>query len=179
MGQIAVAQPVSDHAVIPVAVTIQSVLRLNIRSGGTIEFVFNNVDAITNGIPNSPAYDTRFDIAATQNWDLFIGTEDAFLTSDEGVDIPVDHIALYVDGDILANRTSSTNYAAPDVLQLGPIALLELDAALGSSNVGIPSDNEFTIHWSCGDNATTGATAMTGTNPGRYTVNVYLSLQAH
>jgi hypothetical protein len=138
------------------------------------------VNAITNGIPNSPAYDTRFDIAATQNWDLFIGTEDAFLTSDEGVDIPVDHIALYVNGPgLVANRTTSTNYAAADVLQLGPIALLELDANIGSTNVGLPAQNDFTVHWSCGDNAITGATVMTGVNPGRYTVNVYLSLQAH
>src|SRR6056297_2087867 len=77
------AQGVSDKAVIPVAVTLNSILRLNIVSGGNIEFAFNNLLEYQNGIPNSDAYDTRFTVASSQDWnvemyvedDVFVGTD--------------------------------------------------------------------------------------------------------
>ncbi len=175
VGQIAMAQPVSDHAVIPMAITVQSVLRLNVKSGGNIEFVFSTINSITNGIANTAAYNTTFDVAATQNWDVFIGTDNANFVSDEGATLTIAHVSLFVDGVGINAARTSTPFGAAGVLVQGPTPLLEWVGGAPNTNVGNAVLNAFTIHWASG---VAPATTMVGTAPGRYAVNVYLSLVA-
>lgn len=173
-GQVAVAQPVSDNAVIPMAITVQSIMRLNIKSGGNIEFVFSKISDITAGIANAAVYDTYFDVAASQNWDMTIGTDDANFSSGTGT------VALNVVELQIADNGAATRLGAADVtsaysagyavLAQGPGDLLARAAA--GTNVGLPATNDFVIHWRCGVTNT-----VSGTDPGRYTVNVFLSLE--
>lgn len=174
IGQIAVAQPVSDHAVIPMAITVQSVLRLNVRSGGNIEFVFSNITTILSGIANTTAYNTTFDVASTLNWDVLMGTDAATLTSDEGAAIPLDHINFYMSGGGINVARTSTPFpvANPALLTNVTTPILEWVGGL-NTNVGNAAANTFIINWAAG---IAPSPAMTGTAPGRYTVNVYLSL---
>lgn len=99
----AVAQPVSDRAVIPLGVTLVQILRLHVINGGNIEFVFNDIGDFKGGIPPGPAhpvspglgnmgaalagtrgfsplrdfYATVVEIASSTSWDLTVGAEDA------------------------------------------------------------------------------------------------------
>jgi hypothetical protein len=178
MGTVAFAQPVSDNAVIPMAITVQSIMRLNIKSGGNIEFVFSKIADITNGIVNSPAYDTHFDVAASQDWDLEIGTDAATFTSDAGT-IALDLVELQIDDDVSTRLgdgdVTSTFSAAYAPLVNGPVDILTFDAGgANGTNVGAADTNGFVIHWQCGV-----ANPVVGTPAGRYTVNVYLSLVAN
>ena len=50
LSQVGFAQAVQDNAVIPVSVTINSILRLNVTSGGNIQFVFNTMAQYNAGI---------------------------------------------------------------------------------------------------------------------------------
>jgi hypothetical protein len=172
IGQIAVAQPVSDHAVIPVAITVQSVLRLNVRSGGNIEFVFTTINQITNGIPTGAAYTTVFDIASSINWDLDISTDAGTFINDNGVPLALTSVNLIVTGAGLGNNTTTAFVAATQL----PAIITEMLSYDGSgNNIGNAALNSFNLGWACGTNP---STTIAGTPPGRYTVNVLLSLRA-
>ncbi|MEN8122795.1 MAG: hypothetical protein ABFS35_20815 [Bacteroidota bacterium] len=182
-GQVAVAQPVSDQAIIPMAITINSILRLNIVSGGNMEFVFNSIDQITNGIVNSTAYDTRFTVASSTNWTLNFGTDVADFTATGGAIIPLNLVALQVDNDVTGTCfpgrcVSATYFGAYGDLVNATTALINN----GTGNVGNSVDNAFVIHWECATAANctsqflpTGAVAA---GPGRYSANIFLSLVA-
>ena len=73
----AIAQPVSDRAVVPLGVTFQQILRIHVTDGGNIEFVFNDINDYKLGIPNSAFYTTNVVIAASTHWQLHFGAEDA------------------------------------------------------------------------------------------------------
>ncbi len=182
LGQLAIAQPISDHAVIPMAITVQSIMRLNVKSGGNIEFVFSKISDITNGIGNSAAYDTYFDISASQDWDLQIGTDAATFLNEAGASILLNRVELQVDDALTSTRFADADVisafnAAPAALQNGPIDLITWVAGgTNGTNVGSAAENTFVVHWQCGVNL---AARITGSVPGRYTVNVYLSLVAH
>lgn len=181
-GQVAVAQPVSDQAIIPMAITVNSILRLNIVSGGNMEFVFNSIDQITNGIINSTAYDTRFTIASSTNWTLNFGTDVTDFTATGGALIPLNLVALQVDNDggncFPLRCVSGTYFGAYGDLVNPSTPLINN----GTGNVGNSVDNAFVIHWEC-------ATALNCTSqfqptggvtagPGRYSANIFLSLVA-
>lgn len=186
-GQVSFAQPVSDQAIIPMAITVNSILRLNIVSGGNIEFVFNTINDVTNGISNSTAYDTRFTVASTTNWQLDFGTDLAAFTAEGGGTLPLNLVALQVDddgtADCLGNATPRCNggtyYGGWDDLVNASTTLITTTAA---GNVGNSSQNAFVIHWEC---ATGNAGRQFLPNaggvasaPGRYSANVFLSLLA-
>ena len=50
LSQVSFGQAVNDQAIIPVSVTLNSILRLTVVSGGNIEFVVNTIDQYTGGI---------------------------------------------------------------------------------------------------------------------------------
>lgn len=75
----AIAQPVSDRAVIPIGVTLQQILRIHVINGGNVEFVFNTITDYTTGIANGATgfYDSDVIIASSTDWRLNMGAEDA------------------------------------------------------------------------------------------------------
>ncbi|MFP4605983.1 MAG: hypothetical protein ACLFNJ_11450, partial [Bacteroidales bacterium] len=70
------SQAVDDRAVVPVSVTLNSILRLNVESGGNIEFNFNTLEQYENGISGidqDDQYSTKLTIASSVDWDLIMG----------------------------------------------------------------------------------------------------------
>jgi len=65
LGVTAKAQAVSDMAVIPIGVTLNSIARLTVTSGGNIEFVVNTMDQYENGVDKTPATTTTFSVASS------------------------------------------------------------------------------------------------------------------
>lgn len=98
MGLGASAQPVSDRAVVPMAINLNQVLRLRVIDGGNIEFVFNTIeeyrlgfsgDVATSGSSNNAAtedfYRTTIEVTSSTTWHLDYGVEDDFQPVDYAV----------------------------------------------------------------------------------------------
>jgi hypothetical protein len=180
---------VSDKAVIPVAVTLNSILRLNIVSGGNIEFAFNNLMDYEAGIPNSDAYDTQFTVASSQDWTVSMYVEDdQFIGTSVGDTLGGNHVMplnnvgyemTYTGSGDVSNYSLHNGDTPPKGLIAGTQQIVAPD---GTSNAGPISLNAFTINWECGTTPGIG----TGMNPNtlleqnlssdRYTTNVFLIL---
>lgn len=77
IAQMGFGQAVSDQAVIPVSVTLNSILRLTVTSGGNIQFVVTTVDHYTLGIGNAPRYTTSFRVSSSRDFTVTMATEHA------------------------------------------------------------------------------------------------------
>ncbi|HQB79016.1 MAG TPA: hypothetical protein PLJ52_11805, partial [Tenuifilaceae bacterium] len=66
---------ISDNAVIPVSVTLNSILRLTVESGGNIQFVVNTIEDYSSGIAYSTKYATLFNVASSRDFDVRIYSE--------------------------------------------------------------------------------------------------------
>ena len=199
IGQVAMAQPVSDRAVIPVAVTLNQILRLHVTNGGNVEFVFNTIAQYKNGIGNSDFYDTDVEVASSTPWEMVLGAEDAtFLGTDSltnsmalnnvGYSLVYTGVGMtccasandLFDPGVAAGVFALTNGLAPYTLG-GPVILTSGTA----QNGGDVNENSFTINWVCGTGAIGGTTPMTTVtlldqdiNPDRYVTNVLLDINA-
>ena len=179
---------VSDQAVIPVAVTLNSIFRLNIVSGGNIDFAFNNLMEYQNGIENSSAYNTKFTVASSQDYDVnmvveddqFIGTSVGDTTGGNHV-MPLNNVGftmVHTGGGISAG----TDFDFPGTMPLGLTngSTTIVESLAGGSNAGPISQNAFTIEWECGTqaNASMNSESMLQQNlsADRYTTNVFLVL---
>lgn len=203
IGQVAMAQPVSDRAVIPVAVSLNRVLRLNVNDGGNVEFVFNTIGQYNLGIANgvSGFYDTDFTVASSTNWRIVMGAEDAnLLGTDNNIanTIALDNVGYL----IVSNGTASCCAAANDIEDpagaTGPATvangLAQYVGGVGgpiiltsgvAQNAGDVVANSFEINWECGTLIVAGATPMNAVSllnqsitPDRYITNVLLDLDA-
>lgn len=176
---------IDDRAIIPVAVTLNSILRLNVTSGGNIEFNFNTLADYQNGILTGTPYQTKFNVASSVNWDVFMYAEDANLIgTDEilGTNVmTLDNIGYHVssDGTIGANVDLAFGSGAPGPLTDDPLTIL-VGYNGTNSNAGDISQNSFTIHWRCGtgEGSMNGQSILEQTIPAdRYATNVFLMLQ--
>ncbi len=70
MGITTKAQAVSDMAVIPIGVTLNSIARLTVTSGGNIEFVVNTMDQYKNGVDATTATTTTFSVASSTKFSV-------------------------------------------------------------------------------------------------------------
>ena len=186
------AQPVSDNAVIPMAITVNSILRLSVVDGGNIEFVFNTLNDINTGLSGA-RYSTSVTVASSSNWDLSVlATTDAFY-DDGGNDIPLSHVCFNLTNTTTAgantigiDNTFNSIYAANGVasaitayntLTDTPPVINVLTP--GSGNAGDIVANAFTFNWECGVTANCGAgSSMIGEPSGRYATSILLSLSA-
>ena len=193
------AQPVSDNAVIPVSVTLNSILRLNIVSGGNIEFAVNTLTQYTDGVSNNPQYDTQFTVASSTDFNVLLYSEEATLT---GSDIAgtsantmnINNVGYTIDytGTGGTVGTGANDDYSLVGLAADPSALTELtntttntiveDISGGTgTSAGDIVKNAFTINWEL---ATSGLIAVTsqstllaqGLSSDRYSVNVFLVL---
>ena len=183
------SQAVDDRAVIPVAVTLNSILRLNVTSGGNIEFNFNTLADYQNGIEASSAYQTHFNVASSVDWQVNMYSENATLI---GTDIiagsntmPLNNIGYTVE---LATGATAANYNIPfndDGGSAGPLTNVPatfIVRAAGDGNAGDITDNAFIIHWRCGTQEGTmrQATILSqGFAADRYATNVFLVLEPY
>lgn len=186
-GLMAFAQPVSDNAVIPVAVTLNSVLRLNVINGGNIEFVFNTLAQYKAGINNGgalTAYHSKITVESSQDWKIMYGAEDGTFISDNGLTLPLNNVGLSVEatgvhtigGELVSTQADGTNVA-----DLPLFSASEVLVGNGAThNGGDAADNAFTIKWRAGtiENDMNAASLLDqDVAPGRYVTNVILQLQ--
>jgi len=194
------AQPVHDRGVIPVAVTLNRVMRLNITSGGNMEFVFNSIKEYENGLNSGGAsafYRTSFYVAASNDWNLVMGAEDATLLPTDHIaavaGIPTNSMALNNVGfniTHVAGGLANANYAIPaagfptTVAALaqytGAAPLVITSAAAPAGDAGDAVDNSFQINWRAGTaEGTMSAVTILHANifPDRYVTNVFMDIQ--
>jgi len=177
---------IDDRAVIPVAVTLNSILRLNVVSGGNIEFNFNTLADYQNGIINTANYNTVFNVASSIDYQVKMFAEDATLIGTDNVGTPntlaLNNIGYHV------TTTSTTTLNIPANNPAAPVGLnANINTVLvgkqgANSNAGGIDNNSFTIHWQCG--TTPGAGTMASTSilaqqaaADRYATNVFLILE--
>ena len=180
---------VSDNAVIPVSVTLNSILRLTVVSGGNIQFVVNTIEDYMFGIPNSPRYTTRFNVASSRDFDVLIYAESAtfagmdYDATPSGPDpldppigstaFPIENIGFLVDDGVGSATVGTNNYNTVSPLSTATTPALE-DVSGGSSTVNI-----FDIQWELGTAAVLGATpSLLEQNiaPDTYVGNVFINI---
>lgn len=207
-----ISQAVSDRTTVPIAVNLNQVLRLNVYNGGNLEFTFNTIaqykSGINSGVVAAAAvlgaavgaqgfYQTQFTVAASSDWELHMGAEDATLIGTDaggtmalnniGYSITADGVHTFAGGGA-ANAVVQTSVGAlgVDIVPLtqfpGAAALIEKDinAAANTSNAGDVLDNAFTIYWRVGTTeGTMNGVALIEQNlaPDRYITNVLFDLQ--
>lgn len=173
LWQLSFAQPVSDMAVIPMGITVQSVMRLNVTKGGNIEFVFKSAADVNAGLPSTGAYGTTYEtagtISASQNWDLNLTVDETDFIADNnsGVDLALNVVSLDV-----ATSAAGTPVTQNNVVLSSPLVLID---ANGTNTLG--DGITFSIQWACGVPALA-SNSVVGTAAGRYSANIILTLTA-
>lgn len=143
---------ISDNAVIPVSVTLNSILRLTVVSGGNIQFVVNTIDDYTTGITNTDRYTTRFNVASSRNFNVLLYSEStAFFgmnyesTGGTGNQMPLNNVGFLIENAGTATAGTGGNVTlALTALSTSTAPVLNLVNA-GSSTV-----NTFNIRWELG-----------------------------
>jgi len=193
-GGSAFAQPVSDVAVIPVAVTINTVMRLNVESGGNVEFIVNTIQQYEDGISNpnqtttGDIYDTRFTVASSRDFNVFLDPEDATFIGTDNSSGSVQTIPLNNVGYFMSDDGSHTNGSEFELAGSG-VTVQPLQAASTiivsnlSSNAGSTDDNDFTINWELATSSLRAQSSQEtllaqSISQDRYVTNVYLFVAA-
>lgn len=194
LGLATIAQPVVDNAIIPVSVNLNSILRLNVTSGGNIEFTVNNIDQYTSGIINTDNYDTKFTVASSVDFDVimyaeggFMGTDGASTAFDEtnvGYILSMEASATGLEGTNYNFITSIGDNVNSDMNVLSTTSGTEIITAVAGQSAGNTLKNSFVINWEL---ATPAVDAVSGLGslmsqsiaPDRYTTNVFLVLEPH
>lgn len=115
-SQVGLVQAVNDLAIIPVSITLNSMLCLTVVSGGNIDFVVNTINQYTSGINSGDGdarYHTNFTVSASQDLDVTIRAEDAsFLGQDNAANtMPLNYVGL--DLTESGSGADPTNWALP------------------------------------------------------------------
>ena len=185
---------IDDRAVIPVAITLNSILRLTVTSGGNIEFNFNTLEDYRFGILTSPRYRTEFNVASSVNWNVYMYSENGTLIGTDIIQeggntfntMPLDNIGFHVLP--AAGATPDVEYpltfssSDPD----NPVPLTSNENAIivgydgTNSNAGDIRTNSFAIQWECGTargNMFDEPILDQNLAADRYVTNVFLILQ--
>jgi hypothetical protein len=180
---ISYSQAVSDRAVVPVSVTLNSILRLNVESGGNVEFNFNTIEQYENGISglgSDDQYSTKITIASSVDWNLVMGAEDPYLVTSEkadttGSNMPLDYIEYQI------TYTGTAGNSGDYTLDGTPTTLQQISGSTpvviqpdGATTAGGINKNAFRIDWGCGVTTSLLGTPLTG---GRYSTNVFFVLE--
>jgi len=100
------SQPISDRAVIPAAITLNQILRLNITDGSNIEFVFNDINDYEVGISSEdPQFQTYFNVSSSTPWAVLMYAEENQMT---GTDDPSQSISLDNFGFVISASGTHT-----------------------------------------------------------------------
>ena len=174
-AQVGFGQAVADQAVIPVSVTLNSILRLTVTSGGNIQFVVNTIDEYTNGIGNSTRYTTAFTVASSRDFDVLLNSETADLvgTDNAANTIPADFVG-YAVPDTGNGATFNADAGSEQGLTLAQFTIVD------ASPAGDVVANAFTIEWRLGtaEGTMNAATLLSQSFPAdNYVTNVFLVVQ--
>ena len=181
------AQPISDRAVVPVAVSLNQILRLQILYGGNVEFVFADLNDYKTGIAGT-RFTTRFSVASSTDWDLrmyassasFVGNNTGSEINLSWVGYSISNAGAYTFG-LAANLTASAGSQAAVVPIDDDANTAKIACLSAGSCAGDGTDNQFEIFWRAG----TGEGTMIQSsfisndqsiNPDRYYTNIYFDL---
>lgn len=182
LSQAGFGQAVNDQAIIPVSVTLNSILRLTVVSGGNIDFVVNTIGQYTSGINNlggDARYHTNFTVSASQDFDVTIRAEDlTFVGQDNATNVmPLNNVGFDL---------TESGSGVPGTSWTLPIAVLPLTNGPQNIVTGIlgfaaggAEKNNFTIRWrlGTGEGGMNAATLLSQSlTPDRYITNVFLEL---
>jgi hypothetical protein len=103
-AQLGFGQAVSDQAVIPVSVTLNSILRLTVTAGGNIQFVVNTMDQYLNGIDiASDQYKTKYKVSSSNDYNVTIAADyDGLLGVETGTTMALSFIEYTPTGGTTA-----------------------------------------------------------------------------
>jgi len=176
-GQFSFGQAVSDNAVIPVSVTLNSILRLTVVSGGNIQFVVNTIDQYTGGISNSTRYTTTFTVASSRDFNVFMYSEsDALYGTDAGGQLPLENIGYLVVPPATGGGTCQNTLIALD-----DASAKEIVSAWAA---GSYSTDPFQVQWELATAAVQGLAGGLGSlldqsiPADNYVTNVFLTVAA-
>lgn len=182
-AQFSFGQAVNDNAIIPVSVTLNSILRLTVVSGGNIEFVVNTIDEYTNGI-NSGGTDTRyhtiFTVSSSQDFDVTLRSEDDNLLGQ-------DNTANVLDGaNVGYDLTGTTggngvNWNLPSTIEGLSATAVTIVNGVAAFAAGDAVQNRFVIQWRLGtqEDNMANTSLLAQSNPAdRYVTNVFLELSS-
>lgn len=171
---------ISDNAVIPVSVTLNSILRLTVVSGGNIQFVVNTIDDYTTGIANSPRYTTKFNVASSRDFNVLLYSESAAFygmnyesTGGSGNQMPLNNVGYLID---------NVGGATGGVVSVGTVAGLSTATAavLSAVKAGSSTVNTFDIKWELGTVANTSMNGQTllqqSLTSDTYVTNVFINV---
>ncbi|MBE9469122.1 MAG: hypothetical protein IMY72_12490 [Bacteroidetes bacterium] len=182
-GQMSFAQAVSEHAIIPVSVTLNSILRLNVVTGGNIEFVVNTIAQYTNGIANSSQYTTNFTVASSTDFDVTLMAEDATLfgSDNSAHTMLLNNIGYITVANAAAGGNDPANWALQAITSLTNTAAPIISGVVGAS-AGDVVKNNFDVQWELGTNGGGGMNAANlltqSIEADRYVTNVFIDLVA-
>lgn len=186
-------QAIADQGVIPVSVTLNQILRLNITSGGNINFVFNTINDYENGINDAGGnaqYQTTFTVASSVNYDVIMYAESANLTGTDLLSntLSIDNIGFNVTPTGSHTVGTGEITVLPSPSALSAVQTTEIVTSVWAlpgdpTNSGDITDNAFTIDWECGTSDGGGMNAVSildqSLGNDRYATNVFLILAKH
>lgn len=159
-------------------------LVINIVSGYSIEFVFDEIDEYINGIPNA-GQSTFIRIGAIYDWKLqFKASQLMFYgTNNPANQMELNNVGVLInsfgtnqdDGSNIANNAKT----APVALESNDVTLLTKGTL---SNKGYGFENTFTLNWEMGTrNGNMNQTRMLDQllAPDTYTLNIILTLSVY
>jgi hypothetical protein len=159
-------------------------LTINIVTGYSIEFVFDEVDDYINGIPNS-GQSTFIRIGAIYDWKLQFKADQLMFygTNDASHQMELNNVGVKVEaqGTNLDDGSNIINYA-----KLATLALESNDVTMMTkgvlSNKGYHYENQFYLNWEMGTrNGNMNQTRMLDQllAPDTYTLNIILTLSVY
>lgn len=178
---------VADMGIIPVGVTLNSILRLNITGGGNLEYSVNTMDHYQNGIAPNLAYITTFTVASSVHFSVDLYADNATFTgvSGGGNSMDVRNLGYLVDENS-AIASDGTEWDLPDNLQfVTNVAnrIVNGSALAGYDSAGDITQNDFELNWELATPAVIAAVGGGFTNlldqnlsSDRYVVNIILEL---
>jgi len=175
---LAKAQPVSDIAIIPIGVNLNSILRLQVISGGNIEFAVNSIDLYTTGVTNTDATSTTFAVSSTVNFIVNLYSEGNLVGTDLAGTIPVENIGYLTT---ITGTGLPANYTIPATVKALTSTITPIVTGNGPAAAGKAAQNTFKIQWELATPAVIldgGAGTLLSQNiaPDRYVVNAFLDL---
>jgi len=159
-------------------------LEINIVTGHSVQFIFDEIDEYKNGIVNG-GQSTFIRIGAISNWSLLFKADQTMFYGDVNPanQMELNNVGLMVisTGTNLDNGSNIVNYA-----KNLPLALSDTDVTLMTngtlSNKGYGIKNAFTLNWEMGSqrgNMNNLSMLQQMINEDSYTINIILTLQAN
>jgi len=157
------AQPINDQVVIPIGVTINSITRMSVVSGGNIEFVFSSLADYTNGITG---YSTVIQLASSEVVTVRLLADGPFTGDATSNPLIADAVEFQCNTvSALSNITADLGVAT-----YVPVPTVAPAIDVAATAAGLVANGTFTIDWQCGVTV-----PVAGEAADRYAANIIIT----